>query len=101
MTNERKAELFQGAMNWIWEHMESFSKQECIWALEHIGFSKEEIDEELTYCTFEEDDEDEWEEPEWEDDEYTPSSTNGDYSPSNPWDAPGNSISMFIGGVYD
>lgn len=31
-----------------------------------------------------------------EDDEYTPSSTNGDYSPSNPWDAPGMSIKDFI-----
>lgn len=34
------------------------------------------------------------------DDEYhyhhTPSSTNGDYSPSNPWDAPGMKISDFI-----
>ena len=28
--------------------------------------------------------------------EYVPSAENGDYSPSNPWDAPGNSISMFI-----
>jgi hypothetical protein len=28
--------------------------------------------------------------------EYTPSSTNGDYSPSNPWDAPGMSIRDFI-----
>lgn len=27
---------------------------------------------------------------------YTPSSTNGDYSPSNPWDAPGMKISDFI-----
>ena len=33
---------------------------------------------------------------ECEDDEYVPSSTNGDYSPSNPWDAPGMSISDFI-----
>ena len=31
--------------------------------------------------------------------EYTPSSTNGDYSPSNPWDSPGYRISDFIGGV--
>ena len=31
-----------------------------------------------------------------EDDEYTPSAENGDYSPSNPWDAPGMSISDFI-----
>lgn len=28
--------------------------------------------------------------------EYIPSSENGDYSPSNPWDAPGMSISDFI-----
>ena len=27
---------------------------------------------------------------------YTPSATNGDYSPSNPWDAPGMSIKDFI-----
>ena len=31
-----------------------------------------------------------------EDEEYIPSSTNGDYSPSNPWDAPGMSIKDFI-----
>lgn len=35
------------------------------------------------------------------DDEYVPSAENGDYSPSNPWDAPGGSIDMFIGGVID
>lgn len=28
--------------------------------------------------------------------EYIPSSTNGDYSPGNPWDAPGMSPSDFI-----
>lgn len=28
--------------------------------------------------------------------EYTPSATNGDYSPSNPWDAPGMSIRDFL-----
>ena len=32
---------------------------------------------------------------------YTPSATNGDYGPGNPWDAPGGSIDMFIRGVYD
>ena len=31
-----------------------------------------------------------------EDEHYTPSATHGDYSPSNPWDAPGMSISDFI-----
>lgn len=30
------------------------------------------------------------------DDYYTPSATNGDYSPGNPWDAPGMSIRDFI-----
>ena len=31
-----------------------------------------------------------------EDDEYVPSAENGDYGPSNPWDAPGMSIKDFI-----
>ena len=30
------------------------------------------------------------------DDDYIPSAENGDYSPSNPWDAPGMSIKDFI-----
>ena len=30
------------------------------------------------------------------DDDYCPSATAGDYSPSNPWDAPGMSIRDFI-----
>lgn len=34
-----------------------------------------------------------------EDEEYTPYVENGDYSPSNPWDAPGMKISDFIQGV--
>ena len=32
-------------------------------------------------------------------DEYAPSSTAGDYGPSNPWDAPGMSVSDFLPGV--
>ena len=31
-----------------------------------------------------------------EDKEYIPSAENGDYSPSNPWDAPGMKMSDFI-----
>ena len=31
-----------------------------------------------------------------EDEEYIPSAENGDYSPSNPWDAPGMSVKDFI-----
>ncbi len=34
--------------------------------------------------------------PEDDDEHYTPSATAGDYSPSNPWDAPGMSIHDFI-----
>lgn len=30
------------------------------------------------------------------DDEYVPSAENGDYGPSNPWDAPGMSVHDFI-----
>lgn len=41
-------------------------------------------------------DEDEWEEPDWDDEDYIPSAENGDYSPSNPWDAPGMKMSDFI-----
>lgn len=58
MTNERKAKLFDGAMEWVWEHMEYFSKEEVEWALEHIGFTDEEIAEELADSIFAEDDED-------------------------------------------
>lgn len=46
-----------------------------------------------TYDEPEEDDEyDEYD----DDDYYTPSATRGDYSPSNPWAAPGMSMSDFI-----
>lgn len=34
-----------------------------------------------------------------EEDRYIRSSTCGDYGPSNPWDAPGCSVDMFIRGV--
>ena len=33
------------------------------------------------------------------DEDYVPSATNGDYGPSNPYDAPGMKISDFISGV--
>jgi hypothetical protein len=36
------------------------------------------------------------EEADWDDEDYIPSATRGDYSPSNPWDAPGMKISDFI-----
>lgn len=45
------------------------------------------------YLPSDESDEDEYEE---DLDDYTPSASRGDYSPSNPWDAPGMSIHDFI-----
>ena len=39
---------------------------------------------------------DEYYDYEEEDEEYVPSAENGDYGPSNPWDAPGCSIKDFI-----
>jgi hypothetical protein len=88
MTNARKAELFDKAIEWIWDHSEGYDVQEYLRALKHIGYTQEEILEEIANNNF--DDED------LGDDEYIPSSTNGDYSPSNPWDAPGMSIKDFI-----
>lgn len=42
-------------------------------------------------------DEDSYPDDEYKDEEeYVPSSTNRDYGPSNPWDAPGMSIRDFI-----
>lgn len=52
MTNERKAELFNSAMDWIWVHTEGYGKDEYIGALENIGFTAEEIEEELSNCDF-------------------------------------------------
>lgn len=52
--------------------------------------SKEEFDHEYRWFEVPEGFEEE------EEEEYTPSSTGGDYSPSNPWDAPGMSVSDFI-----
>ena len=83
MKPERKAELFDNAITWIWEHTENFGADAYKSALKEVGYTKEEIIEELTSCNF-------------DDEEYIPSSTNGDYSPSNPWDAPGMSIKDFI-----
>lgn len=39
---------------------------------------------------------DDWAEPDWGDEDHVPSAENGDYSPSNPWDAPGMKMSDFI-----
>lgn len=85
MTNERKAELFDNAITWIWEHTENHGIDAYKSALKKVGYTNDEIIEELLSCNFDD-----------EHDDYCPSSTNGDYSPSNPWDAPGMSIRDFI-----
>ena len=58
MTNERKAKLFDVAMEWVWEHMAYLDKEEVEMELEDIGFTDEEIAEELARGIFAEDDED-------------------------------------------
>lgn len=45
LSNERKLELFDGAMNWIWSRMAYFDKIEIEMALEEIGFTDAEIAE--------------------------------------------------------
>ena len=65
-----------------------------------FDFSDGEVDE-TDYTIAEYDDKVHWhytseDEDDCDDDDYVPSSTNGDYSPSNPWDAPGMSIKDFI-----
>ena len=63
--------------------------------IEIFNMSEEEIERMYEVC--EPDDEFEDFEDDWdEDDEYVPSATNGDYSPTHPWDAPGMCISDFI-----
>lgn len=64
---------------------------ECCWGYEMTSTEDEEIEMAADCGNYEEG------KPEClEDDEYCPSSTNGDYGPGNPWDAPGMSIKDFI-----
>ena len=88
MTNERKIELFDNAIGWIWDHSEGYDVQEYLRAHKHIGYTQEEILEEIANNNFDEED--------VGDDEYIPSAENGDYSPSAPWLAPGMSEKDFI-----
>lgn len=46
-TNERKAELFDGAMSWIYSRLAYEQEDGYEEALEKIGFSDKEIDEEM------------------------------------------------------
>lgn len=62
-------------------------------ALNYRDLVPKELDE-LDFLDDDDDDNDA--EYDYEEDDYTPSATRGDYSPSNPWDAPGMSIHDFI-----
>lgn len=57
MTPERKAELFDNAITWVWEHTENHGVKAYLNALKQIGYTKEEILEELTSCNFDDDEE--------------------------------------------
>ena len=81
MPTERTQELYNNMLNHI---SELVSGSDLMDTLHAIGFT----DEEIIAEGFEIENED--------GDDYVPSATNGDYSPSNPWDAPGMSIHDFI-----
>lgn len=51
MTTERKAELFDNAILWIFEHTEGYGIEEYARALENIGCTEEEISEQLNLCS--------------------------------------------------
>lgn len=92
---ELVVDLIMSIADNCYEHSEKLNvlKGSCITKeeLEALGFG-------YINDWFEDADRDTLEETYWEDedDEYVPSSSNGDYSPSNPWDAPGMKMSDFI-----
>ena len=77
-------------------YVEANNKEEAEKAFEEgcmemaFDFSNGEV-EETEYSVSETDEDDVW-----DDEDYIPSAENGDYSPSNPWDAPGMKMSDFI-----
>lgn len=72
---------------------ESWSGFECCIIYEMIENDEEAQNEALNCDMYEEETE---EDIEYRKGNYYSSSTNGDYSPSNPWNAPGMSIHDFI-----
>ena len=57
MTNERKAELFDGAMNWVFSNMVYGDAADVVETLDDIGYTDEEIEEVLANSIFAEDEE--------------------------------------------
>jgi hypothetical protein len=100
ISNERLKELVVDLLMSItdncYEHSEKLNviKGSCITAeeLKELGFDY--VNTWFEDANMEDVDEGwEWDEPLAD---YIPSAENGDYSPSNPWDAPGMSMSDFI-----
>lgn len=58
MTDKRKAELFDRAMSWVYEHLVYADETEYEETLENIGFTYEEIEEELANIFVDDEEED-------------------------------------------
>lgn len=54
MTEKRKAELFDAAMDWIWEHTGEYDVEQYFLACEEIGYTKKEVKEELCDAEYDE-----------------------------------------------
>lgn len=67
MTNERKAELFDKVMSWVYSKLEYCEEIEYEETLEEIGFTPEEIDKELREIFWQQYDEDDDEDDDEED----------------------------------
>jgi sulfur carrier protein ThiS len=57
MTNERKAELFDKAMDWVYKHLVYADETEYEETLEEIGFTDEEIAVEMALIFVEDEEE--------------------------------------------
>ena len=57
MTPERKQELFDNMLEYIWTHNEAEGKEVYVHTLQHLGFTQEEIQEELENCDFDDEEE--------------------------------------------
>lgn len=52
LTNNRKVELFDAAIAWVWEHTEMHGSKEYRTALKKIGYTEAEIAEEFESCNY-------------------------------------------------
>ncbi len=54
MTDERKLALFDNLVSWIYTHTENHGKKAYVTALKQVGYTPEEIKEELSTTNFDE-----------------------------------------------